>query len=52
MPVKAFQDDLRFLQVQDRVIGMTYSEFGRRIKSNSSIGTDHGAGAPMFLFGT
>jgi hypothetical protein len=31
---------------------MTYSEFGRRIKSNSSVGTDHGAGAPMFLFGS
>ncbi len=49
---KAFQDDLVFLGVQDRVIGMTYSEFGRRIKSNSSTGTDHGAAAPMFLFGT
>ncbi len=49
---KAFQDDLQFLQVQDRVIGMTYSEFGRRIKSNSSVGTDHGAAAPMFLFGS
>lgn len=49
---KAFQDDLQFLGVQDRVIGMTYSEFGRRIKSNSSVGTDHGAAAPMFLFGT
>lgn len=49
---KAFQDDLQFLGVQDRVIGMTYSEFGRRIKSNSSGGTDHGAAAPMFLFGS
>ncbi|MGB3007810.1 MAG: DUF1501 domain-containing protein, partial [Chitinophagaceae bacterium] len=34
------------------VVGMTYSEFGRRIKSNSSVGTDHGAAAPMFLFGS
>ena len=50
--IKAFQDDLQFLGVQDRVIGMTYSEFGRRIKSNSSTGTDHGAAAPMFLFGS
>ncbi len=49
--LKAFQDDLKFLGVEDRVIGMTYSEFGRRIKSNSSVGTDHGAAAPMFLFG-
>lgn len=50
--IKAFQDDLAFLQIQDRVVGMTYSEFGRRIKSNSSTGTDHGAAAPMFLFGS
>ena len=49
--IKAFQDDLKFLQVEERVVGMTFSEFGRRIKSNSSTGTDHGAAAPMFLFG-
>jgi hypothetical protein len=48
---RAFQDDLAFLGIKDRVIGMTYSEFGRRIKSNSSAGTDHGAAAPMFIFG-
>jgi uncharacterized protein (DUF1501 family) len=50
--MKAFQDDLKFLGTEDRVIGMTFSEFGRRIKSNSSVGTDHGAAAPMFLFGS
>jgi uncharacterized protein (DUF1501 family) len=49
--IKAFQDDLKFLSIEDRVIGMTFSEFGRRIKSNASGGTDHGAAAPMFLFG-
>ncbi len=49
--VKAFQDDLQGLGVADRVIGMTFSEFGRRIKSNASNGTDHGAAAPMMLFG-
>ncbi len=49
--IKAFQDDLKFLNIEDRVIGMTFSEFGRRIKSNASGGTDHGAAAPMFLFG-
>jgi uncharacterized protein (DUF1501 family) len=49
--VKAFQDDLKFLGIEDRVVGMTFSEFGRRIKSNSSVGTDHGAAAPMFVFG-
>jgi hypothetical protein len=30
---------------------MTFSEFGRRIKSNGSLGTDHGAGAPVIFFG-
>jgi len=30
---------------------MTFSEFGRRIKSNGSFGTDHGAAAPVFVFG-
>ena len=49
--IKAFQDDLKFLNVEDRVLGMTFSEFGRRIKSNASGGTDHGAAAPMFVFG-
>jgi uncharacterized protein (DUF1501 family) len=49
--IKAFMDDLKFLGVQKRVMGMTFSEFGRRIKSNSSLGTDHGAAAPLILFG-
>jgi len=49
--IKAFQDDLKFLDVEDKVIGMTFSEFGRRIKSNGSGGTDHGAAAPLFIFG-
>ncbi|MFM2206996.1 MAG: hypothetical protein RL213_971 [Bacteroidota bacterium] len=50
--IAAFMDDLAFLSISDRVIGMTFSEFGRRIKSNASAGTDHGSGAPMFVFGT
>jgi uncharacterized protein (DUF1501 family) len=50
--VKSFQDDLRLLGIEDRVLGMTFSEFGRRVKSNGSMGTDHGAAAPMFLFGS
>ena len=49
--IKAFVDDLKGLGVEERVVGMTFSEFGRRIKSNSSVGTDHGAAAPMILFG-
>jgi hypothetical protein len=49
--IKCFMDDLKGLGVEDRVIGMTFSEFGRRIKSNGSFGTDHGAAAPVFVFG-
>lgn len=49
--IKSFMDDLKNLGVDDRVIGFTFSEFGRRIKSNSSMGTDHGAAAPVFVFG-
>ncbi|MFZ4770022.1 MAG: DUF1501 domain-containing protein, partial [Ferruginibacter sp.] len=50
--IKAFQDDLKFLGVENRVMGLTFSEFGRRIKSNSSSGTDHGSAAPLFVFGS
>jgi uncharacterized protein (DUF1501 family) len=49
--IHAFQDDLKYLQAENRVIGMTFSEFGRRIQSNASGGTDHGAAAPVFVFG-
>ncbi|HEV2481385.1 MAG TPA: DUF1501 domain-containing protein [Puia sp.] len=49
--INAFQDDLGYLQVSNRVVGMTFSEFGRRIQSNASGGTDHGAAAPVFVFG-
>lgn len=50
--IRAFQNDLELLGLDERVIGMTFSEFGRRIKSNASVGTDHGTAAPLFLFGT
>ena len=49
--INVFQDDLSYLQVSNRVVGMTFSEFGRRIQSNASGGTDHGAAAPVFVFG-
>lgn len=35
----------------DRVLVMTYSEFGRRVAENGSAGTDHGTAAPHFLLG-
>lgn len=50
--IAAFQTDLQLLGVEKRVVGMTFSEFGRRIVSNASLGTDHGAAAPLFVFGS
>jgi uncharacterized protein (DUF1501 family) len=48
----AFQKDCEALKIDRQVLGLTFSEFGRRIKSNSSFGTDHGAALPMFVFGS
>jgi hypothetical protein len=50
--IAAFQDDLQKQSLEERVLGMTFSEFGRQIKSNDSFGTDHGTAAPLFLFGS
>ena len=47
----AFQDDLKLLGLENRVMGVTLSEFGRRILSNASLGTDHGTSAPLFVWG-
>lgn len=49
--IGAFQTDLGLMGKADKVTGMTYSEFGRRVKSNASIGTDHGTAAPVMFFG-
>ena len=50
--MEAFQQDLKLLNLEERVVGMTFSEFGRRIRSNDSFGTDHGTAAPLMLFGS
>lgn len=47
----SFQADLANLGLEERVLSMTFSEFGRRIRSNASFGTDHGTAAPLMLFG-
>lgn len=49
--VDAFMKDLESQGLADRVVVVTFSEFGRRVRENSSAGTDHGAGAPMFVIG-
>jgi uncharacterized protein (DUF1501 family) len=49
--VTAFFKDLSARGHKDRLMVMTFSEFGRRAKENGSRGTDHGSAAPMFLVG-
>ena len=49
--MSTFQNDLMNLGVEERVISMTFTEFGRRIRSNGSLGTDHGSAAPLILQG-
>jgi uncharacterized protein (DUF1501 family) len=49
--VTAFYKDLAARGHKDRLLIMTFSEFGRRAKENGSKGTDHGSGAPMLLVG-
>jgi len=47
----AFYKDLKARGHADRLLMMTFSEFGRRARENGSKGTDHGSGAPLFLIG-
>ena len=51
----AFQRDLEARGIDDRVLTLVWSEFGRRPEENgdgSAAGTDHGAGGNAFLIGT
>lgn len=51
--VKSFYEDLELgnAGLSEKVLGMTFSEFGRTIYENGSLGTDHGWGTPMLMFG-
>jgi uncharacterized protein (DUF1501 family) len=50
--LKAFMDDLKTQGNLERVLVMTFSEFGRRVAENANNGTDHGAAAPLFIMGS
>jgi len=50
--LKAFLDDLQAAKLDDRVVVLAFSEFGRRVEENASAGTDHGAAGPVFLAGS
>jgi uncharacterized protein (DUF1501 family) len=49
--LSAFYSDLAAHGKADNVVIMTWSEFGRRVEENGSLGTDHGTAAPMFVLG-
>ncbi|PYK36967.1 MAG: hypothetical protein DME49_13650 [Verrucomicrobia bacterium] len=49
--LSAFATDLKQQGNFDRVLLITFSEFGRRVVENANGGTDHGAAAPMFILG-
>jgi uncharacterized protein (DUF1501 family) len=47
----AFLDDLAAAKAAERVLVLTFSEFGRTVHENASAGTDHGTSGPVFLAG-
>ena len=49
--VRAFMEDIARIGRADDVGVMMFTEFGRRVEENGSLGTDHGTATPMFLFG-
>jgi len=49
--VRGFMDDVARLGRADDVAVMIFTEFGRRVEENGSLGTDHGTATPMFVAG-
>jgi uncharacterized protein (DUF1501 family) len=48
----AFKADLAARGIEQNVVTLVFSEFGRRIMSNDSLGTDHGAGGLVLVSGS
>ena len=44
-------DDLGRIGRSQDVSMMIFTEFGRRVEENGSLGTDHGTATPMFIIG-
>lgn len=49
--IAAFVRDMERLGRGDDVVVMVFSEFGRRVAENTSLGTDHGTAGPAFIIG-
>ena len=50
--VSGFQNDLKKINKEDEVITMVFSEFGRRVPENTSLGTDHGTANHVYIVGS
>lgn len=50
--LSAFHEDLKAKQLDDDVIVMVFSEFGRRVAENGGRGTDHGTASNVILLGS
>ncbi|MDA1093485.1 MAG: DUF1501 domain-containing protein [Acidobacteria bacterium] len=50
--VRGFVEDLKRIGRADDVAIMMFTEFGRRVEENASLGTDHGTATPMFVIGS
>ena len=50
--VASFLKDLKASRLDERVVVLLFSEFGRRLMENATSGTDHGSAAPVLLAGT
>jgi uncharacterized protein (DUF1501 family) len=49
--VRGFMEDIKRIGRADDVAVMMFTEFGRRVEENGSLGTDHGTATPMFVIG-
>ena len=49
--LKIFQDDLAALGLEDNVLTVVFSEFGRKLIQNGGYGCDHGSLSSMFVIG-
>ncbi len=49
--VSAFVKDLKRNETFEDTLILTFSEFGRRVKQNAAVGTDHGAANNVFIMG-
>lgn len=49
--VHGFIKDLERTGYADQVAVVIFTEFGRRVEENGSLGTDHGTATPMFVVG-